>query len=71
MFVLVAQNSIILCAGTLLVSTTALAADLPLKPLPDDNKRDHRLPEQANAPGKLEALQKEAFRFSGVGALQR
>ncbi len=44
-------------AATVLIAFPTLAADLPLKPLPDDAERDHWLPEQVNAPGKLEALQ--------------
>ncbi|MEM7061228.1 MAG: substrate-binding domain-containing protein [Pseudomonadota bacterium] len=48
---------------------SALAADLPLKTLPDDGDRDYWVPEQVNAEGKLEALQSvvgsEAVPFSG------
>ncbi len=51
------------------MSVAAAAAQLPLKPLPDDADRDHWLPEQVNAPGALEALQaatgSEAVKFSG------
>lgn len=43
--------------ATLALSTSALAQDLPLKPLPDDADRDHWLPEQVNQDGALEALQ--------------
>ncbi len=57
-------------AASAFVATAALAADLPLKPLPGDAERDHWLPEQVNAPGKLEALQaatgSEAVKFSGT-----
>lgn len=52
-----------------LMSSALFAQDLPLKSLPDDAERDHWLPEQVNAPGKLEALQaatgEEAVKFSG------
>ena len=52
-----------------LMSSALFAQDLPLKSLPDDAERDHWLPEQVNAPGKLEALQaatgEEAIKFSG------
>ena len=55
--------------GALLLGTSALAQDLPLKALPDDADREWWLPEQVNAPGKLEALQAatggEAVPFSG------
>lgn len=37
--------------------TPAIAAELPLKALPDDGERDYWLLEQVNEPGKLEALQ--------------
>ncbi|WP_422364963.1 substrate-binding domain-containing protein [Pelagibius sp.] len=57
-------------AASTFMATAALAADLPLKPLPGDAERDHWLPEQVNAPGKLEALQAatggEAVKFSGT-----
>ncbi len=43
--------------GVLLLGTSALAQDLPLKALPDDADREWWLPEQVNEPGKLEALQ--------------
>ncbi len=43
--------------AALLLGTSALAQDLPLKALPDDADREWWLPEQVNAPGKLEALQ--------------
>ncbi|MEM6849210.1 MAG: substrate-binding domain-containing protein [Pseudomonadota bacterium] len=47
----------------------ATAQDLPLKALPDDAERDHWLPEQVNADGKLEAMQAvvgaEAVPYSG------
>ena len=56
-------------AASALMATTALSADLPLKALPGDAERDHWLPEQVNAPGKLEALQAatggEAVQFKG------
>ncbi len=61
--------------GTTIVSALALvhaagAADLPLKPLPDDDQRDHWLPEQVNVDGALEALQaatgEVATPFSGT-----
>ena len=44
-------------ALALAMAGTAWAADLPLKTLPDDADRDHWLPEQVNAEGKLENLQ--------------
>lgn len=57
-------------AASTVFAAAALAADLPLKPLPGDAERDHWLPEQVNAPGKLEALQAatggEAVKFSGT-----
>ena len=56
-------------AGTLLIGTSALAQDLPLKALPGDDERDHWLPAQVNEDGTLEALQEatgsEAVPFSG------
>ena len=58
-----------LLASTL-IATPVLAAELPLKTLPDDAERDHWLPEQVNAEGKLEALQETtgdaAVPFSGT-----
>ena len=55
--------------SVLALVTVASAADLPLKPLPDDDDRDHWLPEQVNADGALEALQaatgEAAVPFSG------
>ena len=58
-----------LAAAAALASSTALAANLPLKALPDDADRDYWVPEQVNAEGKLEALQAvvggEAVPFSG------
>ena len=55
--------------AALVVSGSALAAELPLKTLPDDADRDHWLPEQVNEPGKLEALQAvtggEAVKYTG------
>ena len=60
---------IALSSAAVLLAGTALAADLPLKALPDDADRDYWLPEQVNAEGKLEALQdvvgSEAVAFSG------
>ena len=44
-------------ASALALASTAFAVDLPLKALPDDDQRDHWLPEQVNAEGALEALQ--------------
>lgn len=44
-------------AVSVLLSTSAVALDLPLKELPGDADRDHWLPAQVNEPGKLEALQ--------------
>ena len=58
-----------LFSAAALMSSALFAQDLPLKSLPDDAERDHWLPEQVNAPGKLEALQaatgEEAVKFSG------
>jgi len=55
--------------SALVMSATAMAADLPLKALPDDGDRDHWLPEQVNVPGRLEALQevtgKPAVKYKG------
>ena len=57
-------------ASALLLAHAAGAADLPLKPLPDDDQRDHWLPEQVNVDGALEALQaatgEAAVTFSGT-----
>ena len=57
-------------AGSVLMSTALVAADLPLTTLPDDADRDHWLPQQVNADGTLEALQAatgaEAVPFSGT-----
>ncbi len=57
-----------LCASAMMAGSLA-AQDLPLKALPGDADRDHWLPEQVNAPGKLEALQAatggEAVKFTG------
>ena len=62
------RNGMLFSAAALM-SSALFAQDLPLKSLPDDAERDHWLPEQVNAPGKLEALQaatgEEAVRFSG------
>ena len=44
-------------AAAALMGSAALAAELPLKALPDDADRDYWVPEQVNAEGKLEALQ--------------
>jgi len=64
-----AQWGTLLLASSALISS-ALAADLPLKTLPDDADRDHWLPQQVNADGTLEALQaatgEEAVAFSGT-----
>jgi len=50
--------------------TGVYAQKLPLKTLPDDDKREHWLPSQVNAAGKLEALQevigKSAIKYSGM-----
>ncbi len=55
--------------SSIVIANMAAAADLPLKPLPDDDQRDHWLPAQVNADGALEALQaatgEEAVKFSG------
>lgn len=60
----------LLTVGTILATGTAFAAELPLKPLPGDDERDHWLPEQVNADGALEALQGatggEAKKFTGT-----
>ena len=62
------RNGMLFSAAALM-SSALFAQDLPLKSLPDDAERDHWLPEQVNAPGKLEALQaatgEEAIKFSG------
>ena len=62
------RNGMLFSAAALM-SSALFAQDLPLKSLPDDAERDHWLPEQVNAPGKLEALQaatgEEAVKFSG------
>ncbi len=56
-------------AASAVMAGAVAAQDLPLKALPDDADRDHWLPEQVNAPGKLEALQAatggEAVKFAG------
>ncbi len=61
----------LLYAGTILTTAGAVvAAELPLKTLPDDDDRDYWVPEQVNAEGKLEALQSvtgsEAVPFTGT-----
>ena len=52
-----------------MLSAPALAANLPLKTLPDDAKRDHWLPEQVNKAGAVEALQAatggDAVKYTG------
>ena len=57
-------------AAATLMGSTALAADLPLKALPDDAERDYWIPEQVNSEGKLEALQavvgRQAVPFAGT-----
>jgi autoinducer 2-binding protein LuxP len=57
-------------ASAFVLANAAIAADLPLKTLPDDDQRDHWLPEQVNAEGALEALQaatgEAAVPFSGT-----
>ncbi|MGI9485768.1 MAG: substrate-binding domain-containing protein [Geminicoccaceae bacterium] len=59
-----------LITSALVLASTAIAADLPLKTLPDDDQRDHWLPEQVNVDGALEALQaatgEAATPFSGT-----
>lgn len=64
-----AKNISQLVALSAFLATTATAADLPLKALPGDDKRDHWLPAQVNEPGKLEALQaatgKAAVKYAG------
>lgn len=59
-----------LLAASAMIAGAAAAQDLPLKALPGDDGRDHWLPEQVNAPGKLEALQAatggEAVKFTGT-----
>ena len=56
--------------GLAAVALPLQAAQLPLKTLPDDAKRDHWLPEQVNKPGTVEALQAatggEAVKFTGT-----
>ncbi len=67
-YVLKIRNGVLFSAAALM-SSALFAQDLPLKSLPDDTERDHWLPEQVNAPGKLEALQAatgtEAVKYSG------
>lgn len=59
-----------ICAGAMLLASSAMAQDLPLKALPGDADRDHWLPQQVNQDGALEALQAatgaEAAKFSGT-----
>lgn len=59
-----------MAAAAALMGSAALAADLPLRTLPDDADRDYWVPEQVNAEGKLEALQAvvggEAAPFTGT-----
>ena len=56
-------------AASVMMAGAVAAQDLPLKALPGDADRDHWLPEQVNAPGKLEALQAatggDAVKFTG------
>ena len=47
---------IMLVLSLLMLSVDAIAANLPLKALPNDKDRNHWLPEQVNKPGELEAL---------------
>ena len=60
----------LLTAGVILASAPALAANLPLKTLPDDGQRDYWVPEQVNADGALEALQEvtgaAAVKYAGA-----
>ncbi|MEM8950191.1 MAG: substrate-binding domain-containing protein [Pseudomonadota bacterium] len=64
------RTGIAALASSALMSTALVAADLPLKTLPDDGDRDHWLPQQVNADGTLEALQdatgSEAVPYSGT-----
>lgn len=53
------------------IASSAFADDhLPLKKLPDEAERDYWVPEEVNAPGKLDAMQAvvgtEAAKFSGT-----
>ncbi len=61
---------IILTTASLALASSAMAQSLPLKTLPDDADRDHWLPQQVNADGKLEKLQEitgaPAVKFSGT-----
>ncbi|MEM9043593.1 MAG: substrate-binding domain-containing protein [Pseudomonadota bacterium] len=60
---LMTSTALVLGAGL------AMAADLPLKTLPDDAERDYWVPEQVNVEGKLEAMQEvvgsEAVKYAG------
>ncbi|MEO1490863.1 MAG: substrate-binding domain-containing protein [Pseudomonadota bacterium] len=64
------MKTLLMTTAILAMAGTALAADLPLKALPDDADRDYWVPEQVNAEGKLEALQavvgSDAVKFSGT-----
>ncbi len=64
------MKKLLMTTAALTFAGTAMAADLPLKTLPDDGERDYWVPEQVNAEGKLEALQKvvgsKAAPFSGT-----
>lgn len=63
-------TSSLVWAASAMIAGAVAAQDLPLKALPGDADRDHWLPEQVNAPGKLEALQAatggEAVKYTGT-----
>ncbi|MEM7026125.1 MAG: ribose ABC transporter substrate-binding protein, partial [Pseudomonadota bacterium] len=56
--------------SAMLMATSAMAQQLPLTTLPDDDDRDHWLPQQVNQEGALEALQDatggEAVPYAGA-----
>ncbi|MFT2110759.1 substrate-binding domain-containing protein [Marinomonas sp. 2405UD68-3] len=62
--------STIVGLGVFVFSVSTMAVDLPLKVLPDDEDREHWLPEQVNVPGRLEALQdvtgRPAVKYQGT-----
>jgi len=64
------MKKFMMTTAALAFAGSAMAADLPLKTLPDDGDRDYWVPEQVNAEGKLEALQAvvgaDAVPFSGT-----
>ncbi|MEM1298392.1 MAG: substrate-binding domain-containing protein, partial [Pseudomonadota bacterium] len=63
------MRTLLMTTAALAFAGAAIAADLPLKTLPDDGERDYWVPEQVNAEGKLEAMQEvvgsQAVPFGG------